>query len=190
MGQRHSQFARADGDYYVEPGWCVDGLLSYGPALLHRRLHDPCCGLGTIVDVAVYRGYTASGADIRDRAQGRFPVLDYFSDDGMHCNVVCNPPYRLAARIVEHALAHVVTGGRVCVLVPLGFLASAKRYGLFARRELDTVLLLSRRPSMPPGEVLQRQGESCRHSGSTDYCWCVWQRGRGCRPVRVDWVPP
>jgi hypothetical protein len=190
MGQRYSEYTRADHDFYCEPGYCVDGLLSYGPPLLHYTLHDPAGGLGVVINVAAYRGYVVTGADVCDRAQGRFPVLDFFADDRMHINIVTNPPFKLAARIIKHGLQHVVSGGRVCVLVPLTFLASAKRYGLFASGELDTVLILSRRPSMPPGQLLLREGESCRHSGSIDFCWVIWHRDRSRAPVRGEWVPP
>jgi hypothetical protein len=148
------------------------------------------CGLGTIVDVALRRGIEASGADIVDRACGRFSVCDFLADARCQPNIISNPPYRFAALLVSHALKHLREGGKVAILVPVGFLASVGRFPLFARRETDELIILSRRPSMPPGDLLSREGEACRGSGSTDYCWAIWQRGRGPGPVRVQWAAP
>jgi hypothetical protein len=41
---RHSQYLRAEHDFYCEPAWSVDVLLNRIP--LHAGLHDPCCGIG------------------------------------------------------------------------------------------------------------------------------------------------
>jgi hypothetical protein len=130
----------------------------------------------------------ASGADIVDRAAGRFPVRDFLSDAEFYPNILTNPPTARAVEIVEHGLCRVVEGGRVAVLVPLGF--AQRRFSLFTRPEFDTVLFLSRRPSMPPGELLLRYGESVRRGGSVDYCWTVWQQGRGRWRAFAGWLPP
>lgn len=191
MGQRHSEYDRAAHDWYCEPAEVVHGLFSHAAPFTGGRLHDPCVGSGTIVDVAWKRGYIASGADIVDRADGRFPVADFFTDTRVFANIVTNPPFDRAAELVRKALdANLCCGGRVAVLVPVNFLCSAKRFGLFNRAELDAVWVLSKRPSMPPGDVLAREGEACRHSGSIDFCWAIWQRGRGHVSPTVGWVPP
>ena len=105
MSTRHSGRPRAIGDFYVEPAWADAALFATLPNL--TALHDPCCGLGTIVDAARACGITATGADITDRADGRFAVRDFLSDQGVYPNVITNPPFALAVRIAEHALAQV-----------------------------------------------------------------------------------
>ena len=89
-----------------------------------------------------------------------FPVKDFLADTTIYENIATNPPFRHAVKIIEHGLAHVADGGRVATLVPVNFLASQGRYSLFSRPETDAVLVLSRRPSMPPGELLAVMGES------------------------------
>jgi hypothetical protein len=193
MGERHSKYDRADNNgFYVEVDWCVHALLARGKTFLGKGIHDPCAGHGTIVDAALARGFDVTGADICDHAAGRFPGRDFLADTATYPNIVTNPPDVRGAAIVARALnSNLVAGGKVAVLVPLGFLASAKQFGLFNRGEFDELLILSRRQSMPPSRVRQRAGESCRHLGRTDFCWAVWQRGRiDPTPPRILWVRP
>jgi hypothetical protein len=187
MGVRYSEYARVEGDFYVEPRWAIPVMLDR--VSLPGGLHDPC-GLGTIVDAAMARGLPASGADIAHRANGRFPVRDFRSDPAVYPNIATNPPYKgnAAVEIITHALTHVVEGGRVAALVPTGFLHSQCRYPLLARPECELVIVLSTRPSLPPGELLLREGETCRHSGSTDFVWIVWQRGLTIEKAAIQWV--
>jgi hypothetical protein len=189
MSTRHSEQPRAAGDFYVEPDWVPSAL--FGHLTLRGGLHDPCCGIGTIVDVAARHGIAATGADIADRSAGRFPVRDFLTDEGIYANVVANPPYRTALPIICHALNHVEAGGCVAVLMPIGFLASVRRYSLFIRPECELVLVLSRRPSLPPGDLLQRHGESIRGNGSTDFLWIALRRGgRIGDHTRIEWATP
>ena len=176
MGHRHSEYVRADHDHYVEPKWAVIALLDR--VGFCDGIFDPCVGIGTIVDAAIDRGLSASGADIVDRAKGRFPVVDYLTTDMSAPNVVTNPPFKLAVRIIEHALDHVVDGGRVAAIVPCEFLYSQGRHTLFMRPECETVIHLSRRPCMPPGDMLAALGEACRKGGSKDFAWIVFRRRR------------
>jgi hypothetical protein len=188
MGTRHSECPRADSDFYTEPAWTVAALLHH--LLLSDGLHDPCCGSGTVIDTAASCGLKATGADIADRAARRFAVRDFLTDESTYRNIVTNPPYHLAPEIICHALAHVSDGGRVAALVPLGFIASQRRYQLFSRPACELAVVLSRRPSLPPGGLLQRHGESIRGGGSTDFLWIGWQRGRATGATRSCWIAP
>jgi hypothetical protein len=187
MSTRHSAFLRAELDFYCEPAWSVDLLLDRIP--MPGGLHDPCCGLGTIVDTATDRLIPATGSDIVDRAMGRFPVQDFLQDQVIYPNIVCNPPFKKRASIpvIQHALRHVAAGGRAAFLLPLTFLASQDRHALF-KQERPTVLVLSRRPSLPPGELLRSLGEDCRRNGSTDFVWIVFRPGHTAAPAEIDWM--
>lgn len=185
MAERHPESARAADDWYVEPAWCVDILLRRGPIM--GSLHDPCCGFGTIPNRARELGILATGADLRSRAPG-WPVVDFFSDHTAHENIVTNPPYNIAVKIIEHALAHTQTSGYVCALVQAKFLFSQKRKPLFDRAEMERVIILSRRPSMPPGEALLEHGEAIRGGGSIDFCWAVWRVGKISGAPVIKWA--
>jgi hypothetical protein len=177
MGERPSEYARDDNDWYVEPEWCVEALKARVPLI--GGVHDPCCGMGTIPRVM-----GGTGADLVDRGYG-YPQRDFLEDFAAYDNIVTNPPYGIAQQIIEHALK--IAKWRVAALVQVKFLASQRRHGLFTRDETEKVLMFSRRPSMPPGEMLRESGESIRGGGSIDFCWVVWCRGN-LAPTVLDWV--
>jgi hypothetical protein len=177
VGERHSEFDRDGDDWYVEPEWCVEILKPRVPFI--GKIHDPCCGMGTIPKVLC-----GTGSDIVDRGYG-YPQRDFLSDETVYDNIVTNPPYGIAQQIIEHALK--TTKRRVAALVQVKFLASQKRHRLFTRDETERVIMLSRRPSMPPGRLLLEHGEEIRGNGSLDFCWVIWDRSNASSTV-IDWA--
>ena len=170
MSERASSFERDPHDFYVEPAWAVETLAQRVQFL--GKVHDPCCGMGTIPKVL-----NGTGADLVDRGYG-FTVLDFLMDNTFQPNIVTNPPYGIAEQIIEHAFRLALD--RVAVLVQVKFLASQRRHALFERAgadpALERVIMFSRRPSMPPGRMLAEHGEAIRGGGSIDFCWVVWRR--------------
>ena len=192
MGTRHSEYREDPLGWYVEhPDVSIalfDQLDALGLGL--EVLHDPSCGQGNIVDVALARGIEATGADIVDRAAGRFAVRDFLQDTRAYRNIVGNPPYKRAVEFIRHGLAHLLPGGRVIVLAQLSFLASQERHSLFDQY-CSHVFAFSQRPSIPPGEELLRHGEAIRGSGSRDYAWLGFdpQHAPGSGAV-MHWLKP
>ena len=173
MGERHSKHIRDKYDWYVEPEWCIDRL--FNSVKFDGRIHDPCCGMGTIPRVASKHGYLAFGSDIVVRGYGweKEDFLKAGERRVIH-NVVTNPPYKIAQAIIEKAL--IIATGRVAVLVQTKFLSSQGRHKLFSDRRLEKVIIFSSRPSMPPGKELEKYGERIRGGGSIDYCWIIWNQ--------------
>lgn len=186
MGERHSEFVRDDDDWYVEPEWCVHRLLDRYPEL--TALHDPCCGQGTIVDVALTRGLMASGSDLVDRANGRFPKGDFLDHRRPEAAIVTNPPFKIAEQIVRHAINVVRPGGVVAVVAQAKFLFSQARHSIFSTSFMERVIVFSKRPSMPPGKMLLERGEACRGGGSIDFVWCVWRVGKATDGCVMEWT--
>jgi hypothetical protein len=184
MPTRNSGRERAANDWYIEPTWAVDLLLDAMPSI--RNFYDPCAGRGTIIDCGLHRGLRATGADFVDRCSGRFSQRDFLADDKHYANIVTNPPFKPAVRVIEHGLRRVRPGGIVAVFVPIGFLASQRRAELF-RTHCTNVFIMSTRPSVPPGAVLEERGESARHGGSTDFCWMVFGP-RASNGALIDWL--
>lgn len=184
MAERNSGHPRDPFDWYVETSECVHTL--FNVVEFPEEIHDPCCGIGTIVEVARQRGHVATGADIIDRGAG-FPVVNFFDEHRTFSGIICNPPFREAVRVVEHALRLVRPGGLVAIVGQSKFLWSQGRVELFDRCE--RIIILSTRPSMPKGEALMEHGEDIRGGGSIDYCWCIWRAGVvGPTNCKIEWM--
>lgn len=185
---RDSGYVRDPHDWYVEDDHSAAAFFKARPAWRSLPAHDPCCGLGTIPRVAATLGFSVSGADLIDRANGQFIQTDYLADPTIRTAIITNPPYGIAVDIIRHALAHVIPGGYVAALVQNKFLHSQSRRALFQMTECHSIIILSKRPSMPPGVLLIERGESCRKGGFVDYCWAIWLVGKTQPGVNVEWA--
>lgn len=183
MGERHSEYKRSFGDWYVEPAWAISALCDR--VKFSGPIHDPCCGMGMIPKTLKSKHkMNVTGADITNRGF-RYPVVDFLKDKNKRTNIIMNPPYKIAKAIINHAYS--VATDRVAVIVQLKFLTSQGRHFLFNRPETEKVLIFSRRPQIPPGEALIKQGEGIRGGGSMDFCWVVWRRKHK-GPATIEWV--
>lgn len=185
---RSSGYERDPHDFYVEDVSCVVSLFNALNPDRDLALHDPCCGNGNIPLVAGSLGIPMTGADLIDRASGRWGVRDFLTDAAIYPGIVTNPPFSIAEKIIRHAMARVTPGGRVAVLVLEKFLYSQTRYPLFSAPECERVLILSKRPSMPPGKLLAEKGEACRKGGFANYCWVIWRVGKTVPGTIVEWT--
>jgi hypothetical protein len=186
-------YARAAHDWYVGPRWCVEQLADAVDFAGHS-IWDPCAGGGTIPNTFRDRGFTTYASDVVTRwdfgdgihdATGECAPL--FVPPGVRLSIVTNPPFKMAEQIARRMLA--LADHRVCVLQQLSFLASAARYRLFTEFPPSDVLILSRRPSMPPGAMIAEMGAKAFKGGTTDFCWIVWTKSHD-RETRMRWLSP
>jgi hypothetical protein len=174
------QRPRWDRDWYVEPAWAVEAL--FDMVRFVGAIHDPCCGGGTIPKVARGRGFMATGSDIINRGFGEGEI-DFLTDRRRRFNVVMNPPYNRAERFVQYALQ--IVEFKVAVIVPLNFTAGqARSQSLFLPHPPARQIVLSKRPSMPPGGT-----DIPAKGGTTDYCWLVWDHDHD-GPTIAEWWNP
>lgn len=191
MAERHSEYQRDEYDFYCESPHEVKQLIELTAVRYWqgRSIHDPCCGKGTIPDTAMRRGIASTGSDLVDRANGRFQVQDFLKDTQEYANICTNPPFKIAPKIIIHALEHVPVGGRVAALVQAKFLFGQRRYHeLYNRPEVEHVIIFSKRPNMPPGKMLEEFGEECRGGGAIDFTWVIWRRGKETRHTTIEWT--
>lgn len=168
-------------DYYVEPEWCDRRLFEV--ERFNGHIVDPACGSGRIVRAAEAAGHFAIGRDIVQRGPAA-DVVDFFSDDRQVANIVSNPPFGGAVEFIEHALSVAVF--KVIVLLPTTFLHSDERAEWFHTVPLRRVWIMSPRPSMPPGSVIEA-GEK-PGGGKKDFAWFVFVQGTtGAEPV-IRWL--
>jgi hypothetical protein len=177
---RHAHiFARDPHGHYVEPLWCSARLFeveSFGAP--GARLLDPACGWGRILKAAYDAGYTAIGSDVVDRrddphafANFPFTVSDFLisSPTGSVWSVVTNPPFNHIPKFCDHALTVAIF--KVAVLVPLRRIVAAH---WLQRLPLETIWLLTPRPSMPPASYIAAAKKP--GGGGQDFCWLVFNK--------------
>jgi hypothetical protein len=171
-------WARHPEDYYIEPEWCSRRLFEVEH--FEGGIYDPACGCGRIVRSAAEAGYLAKGNDIVARAGGADPryLADFRGNNCRSDNIVSNPPFGIADDFARQALRLAI--GKVALLLPTKWMNAAGRGAWLEKTPLARVHLLSPRPSMPPGPVIEAGIKP--GNGTTDFAWFVWQRGYLGRP--------
>ena len=177
---RHSHiFEPETHSHYVEPHWCSSRLFAVedfgAPGAL---IFDPCAGWGRVLHAAKAAGYGVIGADIVDRrsdpdafADFPFVVCDFLQRSPIQSSWVLatNPPFDLIQPFCLHALDIAIH--KVAVLTPLCRIVAAH---WLQNLPLETVWLLTPRPSMPPASYIaagKRPG-----GGTQDFCWLVFNK--------------
>jgi hypothetical protein len=185
-------WAKHKDNWYVEPSWTVDAL--FRDVSFDGEIHDPCCGKGTIPDAAVNAGYVITCADVVDRGASKwwgpaFERIDYQNDERMYDNIVTNPPFDFINKpplpFVQWAVAH--ARRKAALLVPFKWFGGDKRSRILENLPLSKILILTPRPSMPPGEVIQN-GEK-PGGGKEDFAWAIFDcRGLERRKPTIGWL--
>lgn len=174
---KSSLYERDPLDFYVEPAFCTELLIDNLPGW--ENVWDPACGSGTIVKTMQANGIDAFGTDIIRRRYEQAAVMDFlalWTHGFPFTDIVTNPPYGKAEDFIRWALRKGPSQARrLAVLVRLDFLASQRRHALFTEHEPQYVMVLSRRPSMPPGDRPDLEAKGGQH----DFMWLVFDRRRG-----------
>ncbi|WP_162853430.1 NAD(P)-dependent oxidoreductase [Ligilactobacillus salivarius] len=176
---------RQEDDYYATPPRAIDDLLS--KVSLNKDVWECACGGGALSDKLIELGYNVVATDIKDRGAKKFDkIYDFLAEDTkqVNCDIVTNPPYKLATDFVTKALNTVTEGNKVCYFLKIQFLEGAKRYEkLYKHNELKHVLVYSRRITTA------KNGEFDKYQSSTALChaWFVWEKGYKGKPT-IDWI--
>jgi hypothetical protein len=186
-------FPKEPDGHYVEPAWCSARLFAvdhFGPP--RAIIFDPACGFGTILRTAQDAGYQAVGADIVDRRRADLglDIVPFFKNDFLSCDppilteiisIVCNPPFDYVQQCCERALA--IANYKVAMIFLLRRLPAAR---WLTHLPLETVYLLTPRPSIPPGAVILA-GEK-PGGGSQDFCWLVFNKIGTRHLPKLSWL--
>lgn len=193
---RGSGYKRAKSDWYVESREAAAALFDAGIFARGESVFDPFSGSGNIVGAAQAAGLRAIGSDLAPRHRysrrklGVFAVKgapiftgDFWSDATFKTargqlgtrsryglNVVTNPPYKGAEKIVTRTLEAI--DRKAAFLLPLKFL-EGQRWWRFEWKPV--VYVFTDRISCPPGAGLL-DGTAERRKGFVAFAWFVWDR--------------
>lgn len=182
---RKAPLAERGDDLYETPPEAVRALLRV--ETIPERVWEPACGPGAIARVLRDAGHRVVATDLVDYASpdqdasGRDFLMERAAPAGVGC-IVTNPPYKLAAQFIAHALTlcpHVV------MLLRLAFLESERRSPILDNGQLARVLVFRNRLPM-----MHRGGWAGPRAGSAiPYAWFVWGRDHSGPATlrRVSW---
>lgn len=176
---------REQHEHYVEPEWCSQRL--FQTELFNGAIWDPACGFGRIPAAASAFGYRTWATDIVDRGYARMDFQQDFLRKSPIWpgadhpdNIVSNPPFDMFRTFAIQALN--ITRGKVALIWLVRTLPAAR---WLEQTPLRRILLLTPRPSMPPGHTITA-GEK-PGGGKQDFCWLVWERGYRHKP-EIGWL--
>ena len=173
-------------DLYETPAVAVRALVR--SETLPRGIWEPCCGSGNIVKVLRDRGHSVWATDLVDYGcQDSESRLDFLMVSRNYMPsvdaIVTNPPFKLAANFVAHALTLGIP--KVIMLLRLAFLESERRCDILDSGKLARVHVFRKRIPM-----MHRAGWEGRKANSgMAFAWFVWDLNhRGPTELhRISW---
>lgn len=167
-------------DFYATPRSAIEQLLQVEK--FRKRVWEPACGDGAISRVLQENGYEVESGDLIDRGFGKTGYDFLFEQRAWAPDIVTNPPFKLATEFVRHAQR--VTGGKIAMLLKLGFLEGPTREDIHS--QLARVWVIRRRVTfLKDGKEFSRSNGK---GGIHTYAWFVWDiQHRG--PVGLNWLP-
>jgi hypothetical protein len=178
-------------DYYVEEEWCARRL--FAVEKFEGTIVDPFCGSGRIVRAAIDAGYDARGYDARARSDYVLVVQDFGSDQWwpshrpVH-NIVGNPPFDRCGWKVQHEFIRLAlerAERKAAFILPANFDCAEKNATFLEQAPYRKKLILTPRPSMPPGRVIEAGGEA--GGGKKDFAWYIFLKGYDGKP-EAGWL--
>lgn len=178
-------FDREAHEFYVEPAWCSQRLFQQEE--FGDTVWDPACGWGMITTAAKEMGYGVMGTDIVNRRRHRlhnFTKYDFLNGKSItpprNFSMVTNPPFEHCEAFARRAME---LGAQKVAMIMLVRRLNAAHW--MRELPLQKILLLTPRPSMPPGAWIAAGHKP--GGGTQDYCWAVWSRGHKGEP-KLGWL--
>lgn len=175
---------REENDFYATNPKAIEIALPYLVKCgLSKNIWECACGEGHISKVLLSNGYQVKSTDLIDRGFGE--VLDFLETHGTNssdCDIVTNPPFKLAEQFVERGMNLITNGHRVCLFLKVQFLESKSRYALFKKYPLKKLLVYSERQQCAKDALFEKY-----HATTQCYAWFVFEKGYDGEPT-IDWI--
>jgi hypothetical protein len=187
LGNTRAPLSERKNDLYESPPEAVHALLKAEP--LSGTIWEPACGRGAIVNVLRGEGYRVYATDLVPYgcpdSDGGIDFLLERAPSFAISAIVTNPPYKLAARFVGHAIELGIP--KVVMLLRLAFLESESRGAILDCGLLARVYVFRNRLPM-----MHRDGwRGPKASSAVAFAWFCWELGhRGPAELhRISWEP-
>lgn len=158
---------REENDYYATRPDAVEWLMKLEG--LSPKIWECACGEGHLAKPLIANGFDVLCTDLVDRGFGKGGVDFLKQTEIFDGDVVTNPPYKFAQEFVEHALALVPEGRKVCMFLKVQFLEGKGRKRLFEENPPRRVWVSSSRIPCGKNGVFK--------DSMVAYAWYVWEKG-------------
>lgn len=178
---------RPDDDFYRTPAEATEALCDR--ELLGRSVWEPACGDGAIVTVLRARGHRVMATDLYSHGFG-IGGVNFLTVKGSPTSpaptIVTNPPFKLAARFVEHALH--LGAPKVCMFLRLAFLEGQRRHDSGLWQRCHRVHVFTNRMTLWRGDHARRDEAK---GGMIAFAWFVWEsKPRPSEFIQLAHIPP
>ena len=161
---------REKNDYYATPPEATEWLCKL--ETFNQNIWEPACGEGHISEVLKQHGYNVYSTDLIDRGYGQGNVDFLKQNEITDCDIITNPPYKIALPFITTALELVKDGSKVAMLLRLQFLEGKSRRKLFDEQPPKTVWVSSSRISCVRNAEFEKG-----YSSAVAYAWFIWEKG-------------
>lgn len=158
-------------DYYATQPKATELLLKLRK--FEPNIWECCYGEGHIGDILENNKYKVYKTDIIERSRKLDNIVDFLQYNGIYNgDIITNPPYKIAEKIVRKALEVIPTGNTVAMFLKLTFLESKSRKGLFKKYPPKIVYVSSSRLNCAKNGDFERYTDS-----AVAYAWYIWEKG-------------
>lgn len=174
----HSNEERDPNDYYATDPRALELLLDeYGGEIdLRDRIWEPAAGGGHLAEALRKRGHYVYASDVVDHGYEYDRLVDFFKMSAHTlCDIVTNPPYKLATEFIEHALDLVPPGGKVLMFLKVTFLEGKKRKEMFKKYPPKAIYVSSSRLQCAKGGNFDKYANGT--GTAIAYAWFLWEKG-------------
>lgn len=170
----HTNDERQPLDYYATHPAETQRILD--KEKFNKSILEPCCGQGHMAKVLKENGYCVKASDVADYGYGE--IKNFFDIKSFDGDIITNPPYKIAEKIIKHALDITNNGNKVAMLLRIQFLESRKRQPLFKKYPPKYVYVATERMKISKNADFERYGSS-----TCCYAWFIWEKGFKGEPI-------
>jgi len=181
----HSNYARAEMDYYATDPRAIDDL--FYRECFSQSIWEPACGEGHLSKRMIENNKYVYSTDLIDRGYGDdffdFLTCGKPSFEKWYGDIITNPPYKYAQEFVEKSHELLEEGSKLAMFLKLTFLEGQKRRKMFEKYPPKKIYVYSQRIQC----ALNGNPEMFLKSSAACYAWFVWEKGNTNKPI-IDWI--
>jgi hypothetical protein len=172
----HSKNPRHPSDLYCTPPAVIQTFLQSIDFKLSKNIWEPFAGMGHISETLKANKYNVKSTDLHDWGYEDSTSGKNFLDinDQWRYDILSNPPYSIAGKVIDKALS-VVPDGRYVIMLLRSNFYEGKRKGLLERHPVKYIYQSITRIQCAIGgdfEAMQNRG-----GAAISFSFFVWQKG-------------